>query len=254
MVHIGTAGWSITRASSAAFPATGTHLQRYSSRLNCVEINSSFYRSHAYETYARWAASTPEQFRFSVKIPKLITHDLRFRRGRIPLERFLDEVAGLGSKLGTLLVQLPPSFEFDARVARTFFSLLRARHEGAVSCEPRHPSWFTRSAMQALVAYRIGRAAADPAVVPLSALPGGWLGNTADGSDTLAYYRWHGSPRQYWSCYAAESLRRLATLITALPATTQTWCVFDNTAAGHALANALELTALSRDILRCSAA
>src|SRR5688500_11719383 len=123
---IGTAGWSIPRASAHHFEGEGTHLQRYARRLKCAEINSSFHRSHTAVTYAKWARATPPAFRFAVKIPRVITHDQQLRRARLPLERFLDETKGLGNRRGPLLVQLPPSLEYDARVAGRFFDLLRS--------------------------------------------------------------------------------------------------------------------------------
>src|SRR5882757_510271 len=76
-VWIGCAGWSIPTHLADRFPATGTHLERYASRFNAVEINSSFYRPHQTKTYSRWADSTPADFRFSVKLPQEITHRRR---------------------------------------------------------------------------------------------------------------------------------------------------------------------------------
>jgi uncharacterized protein YecE (DUF72 family) len=78
-IFIGCAGWSIARAHAQAFPEAGTHLKRYAQLLPAVEINSSFYRPHRPQTYARWAASTPQTFRFAVKLPRAITHTHRLR-------------------------------------------------------------------------------------------------------------------------------------------------------------------------------
>ena len=78
-MRVGCAGWSLPRAVWPEFPAVGTHLQRYAQRLNAAEINSSFYRPHQPGAYARWAASVPDNFRFSVKLPKTITHQQRLR-------------------------------------------------------------------------------------------------------------------------------------------------------------------------------
>src|SRR4029078_10759992 len=103
MIRIGSAGWNIPRAHKARFPLEGSQLQRYAARLNAAEINTSFYRPHAPETYARWAAAVPRDFRFAVKIPKIISHDRGLTRAREPLERFLAEVQGLGRRLGVLL-------------------------------------------------------------------------------------------------------------------------------------------------------
>jgi uncharacterized protein YecE (DUF72 family) len=236
-VFVGTAGWSIPRASAQRFQGDGTHLQRYAHVLHCVEINSSFYRPHASATYARWAASTPPGFRFAVKVPRAITHDLRLRRARLPLERFLKETAGLGRKRGPLLVQLPPSLAFDRPTAARFFELLRDCHEGAVVCEPRHATWFSQSAGALLVRFEVARVAADPPTVPGADRPGGW--------SEVVYFRLHGSPRKYWSRYPDAYVHAMASAIGALPAQTEAWCVFDNTAAGAAIDNAYELHSLA---------
>jgi hypothetical protein len=75
-VRIGTAGWSLPRAAAFRFESAGTHLERYSRLFNCAEINSSFHRPHAAATYAKWGDSTPIDFRFAVKMPRTITHEL----------------------------------------------------------------------------------------------------------------------------------------------------------------------------------
>jgi uncharacterized protein YecE (DUF72 family) len=243
-LHIGTAGWSVPRVSAEAFPATGSHLERYAQVLACVEIDSSFYRPHRVEVYARWAAAVPRSFRFAVKLPRAITHDARLRAAREPLDGFLAQVSGLGDRLGVLLVQLPPSLAFDARVAGRFFGLLRERFTGAVVCEPRHASWFEPAADALLVAQRVGRVAADPARWPVAAVPGGWLGPEGDGAGAVVYHRWHGSPRTYWSTYGDDWLQARAAELSRWSAGADRWCIFDNTAAGAATGNALALRAL----------
>ena len=172
MIRIGTAGWGIPRASAPSLDSTGTALQRYASALDCVEINSSFYRPHRRATYERCTASTPRSFRFSVKMPKAITHESRLQLVDWDVvDRFLDEVSGLGSKLGVLLLQMPKSLEFDAHVVDDFLLTLRERWAGRVVCEPRHASWFARPAERLIDRHSIGRVAADPAVMPSAAIP-----------------------------------------------------------------------------------
>lgn len=233
-VRIGTAGWSIPKQHAQAFPATGSHLERYARVLPAVEINSSFYRPHRPATYARWAASVPAGFRFAVKVPRAVTHERRLVDATEPLARFLDEVAALGPAIGPLLVQLPPSLRWDAPVADRFFGVLRERFAGEIACEPRHASWFTEAAEARLSAFRVARVAADPAVVPRAAEPGGWTG--------LFYLRLHGSPEMYRSAYPPEALDAAARRLRAAPAEGQScWCIFDNTALGEATGNALEL-------------
>jgi uncharacterized protein YecE (DUF72 family) len=231
VIYIGSAGWNIPRAHASRFPADGSQLARYGARLNAAEINTSFYRPHAPATYERWAAGVPDGFRFAVKVPKVITHERGLTRAREPLERFLGEIAGLGDRLGPLLVQLPPSHAFDARRAGRFFALLRGRHEGAVVCEPRHQSWTSGAAGRLFEKFRVARVAADPPRAPGLGVPGGWPG--------LIYYRWHGSPRPYFSPYSTEQLAELAVKLCG--GRVDTWCIFDNTGSGSAAANALDL-------------
>ena len=243
-MRIGTAGWSIPKHAAASFPGEGQHLQRYARVLGCAEINSSFHRSHRVEVYERWAAQTPPGFRFAVKLPRSITHEGRLRRAREPLQRFLAETAGLGERLAVLLVQLPPSLAFEARPVRAFFGLLAELRGAAVVCEPRHASWFTPSADRVLAASRVSRAAADPARCPEALRPGGWLGPGGDGRGAVLYHRWHGTPRMYWSRYEPQWLHERARELKRWPDGADRWCIFDNTAAGEAVTNALELQAL----------
>ena len=243
-MRIGTAGWSVPKQVASSFPGEGTHLRRYARVLDCAEIDTSAYRSHRVETYARWAAQTPPGFRFSVKVPRAVTHEGRLRRAREPLAKFLAEAAGLGDRLAALLVQLPPSLAFEPRPVRAFFGLLAGLCATAVVCEPRHASWFTPAADRALADLRVSRAAADPARWPGAMHPGGWLGADGDGRGALLYHRWHGTPRMYRSRYEPGWLRERAAELERWPDGADRWCIFDNTAAGEALPNALELKAL----------
>jgi len=211
-------------------------LQRYARTFRCAEINSSFYRPHKVATYAKWAAATPGDFRFSVKVPKQITHELKLHRSRAPFEKFLSEVTGLGDRLGPLLVQLPPSLTFDARSAAAFFRMARERHDGPMVLEPRHVTWFTPQARALLARHAIGRVAADPPTTNES--------NTPVVASGVAYFRLHGTPRMYWSRYEADFLEVLAKQIGQLHRSADAWCIFDNTASGAALENAWELQEL----------
>lgn len=158
---IGTAGWNLPRHHRHHFPVEGSHLERYAARFDAVEINSTFHRPHRPSTYARWAASVPPSFRFSVKLPKAITHGHRLSGARELVDAFREEVAPLGERFGCLLVQLPPSLELGMRTAERFFACLRKRFDGAIAVEPRHASWFTAQAQRLLVDHRISRVVAD---------------------------------------------------------------------------------------------
>ncbi|QBF26764.1 DUF72 domain-containing protein [Pseudomonas tructae] len=230
MIHLGCAGWNLSRLHADEFSPCGSQLQRYAAHLNAVEINSTFYRSHRPQTYARWAASVPGQFRFSVKVPKVITHEQRLDACEGLLDRFLDECAHLGDRLGCLLLQLPPSLEYDAAVAHRFFAYLRERYAGWVTVEPRHRSWSTAHAL--LIDFQVAQVAASPSRFAADAQPGGWPG--------LVYWRLHGEPQIYHSAYGREYLHGLAArLQTSADCNVPVWCIFDNTARGAALGNAL---------------
>jgi uncharacterized protein YecE (DUF72 family) len=224
---IGTAGWTIPAQYKDQFTREGSHLERYASRLRGVEISSSFYRPHKRATYSRWAATVPDTFRFSIKVPRAITQTHRLKDyGRL-LEQFLDEVSGLGHKLGVLLAQLPPSLPYDAEVAEIFFRDL-GKLGVTIACEPRHASWFTPAADKDLKAFHVARVAADPPRAPNDGIPG--------GETQVAYFRLHGSPKIYYSDYSEAALCELASKLGE-----RDWCIFDNTAGFHALGNALSL-------------
>ncbi len=239
-LHIGTAGWTLPKQHAQHFAMEGTHLQRCASVLPCVEINSSFHRPHQRKTYARWAESTPENFRFAVKIPKTITHTAKLIGTGALLQRFLDECTGLGGRLGPLLIQLPPSLAFDEGTAHEFLTALRELHSGAAVLEPRHATWFTPAVDRLLRGFELARAAADPPKgSPAAARPGGYTG--------LRYFRLHGAPRTYYSDYTDSFLQGFARqLRSSDKKPVDTWVIFDNTALGHATGNALQLQKLAQ--------
>lgn len=240
-MKIGCAGWSLPRDTWPCFPAAGSHLARYGSIFAASEINASFYRPLRFELYAKWADAVPAAFRFSVKLPRAITHAQRLVDPAPLLDAFLAQVRGLGDRLGCLLVQLPPSLVFDAAVATTFVTTLRERHGGAVALEPRHASWFQSEADALLGTARIARVLADPVRHSPGTLPGGWPG--------LVYLRLHGSPRMYYSSYGEEMLDALALRMKQGKAEgADVWCVFDNTASGAAVRNALGLITRIRGV------
>lgn len=236
---IGTAGWSIARKNAEAFPAEGTALERYARVFDAVEVNSSFYKPHRVSTWEKWAASTPDHFRFAVKVPKAITHQAKLVEVDGLIQSFVQEVGHLGTKLAVLLVQLPPKLGFDASVAEGFFETLHGASKAAIACEPRNASWFGEEADGVLARLQVARVAADPALGPAAAMPGGWRG--------LAYWRLHGSPVMYRSSYNDETIDAYAAQIQAaisegIPA----WCCFDNTASSAATGDALSLMARLR--------
>jgi uncharacterized protein YecE (DUF72 family) len=239
---IGTAGWTVPMQHLGLFSTQDedkklSHLERYATRLPCVEINSSFHRPHRCATWERWAATTPHDFRFAVKAPKAVTHTAKLVNTGGALLEFFEAVGALGEKLGPVLFQLPPTLAFDEGVAQEFFSTLRELHPGVAVLEPRHASWFTASADRLLRSFQIARVAADPPNGSESAAqPGGWPG--------LCYWRLHGSPRTYYSDYDHCWLQAFAERLQSRegqPGQNETWVIFDNTALGHATASAVWL-------------
>ncbi|NII53917.1 DUF72 domain-containing protein [Lutibacter sp. SG786] len=232
-VRIGCAGWSIPSRAADLFATEGSHLQRYAQVFPCVEINTSFYRPHQPKTYLRWSQSVPASFRFSVKMPRTITHELRLRECEAPLDTFLGEIASLGKTLGCILVQLPPSLALDEKEATAFFALLRKRTSLPVACEPRHATWFTPLGDAVLKGAGVACVQADPSPVADA---------VCEGDPGLLYIRLHGSPDMYYSAYDDAFLDRIAARIRGAQAKKRAvWCIFDNTARGEAIPNALAL-------------
>jgi len=235
-VRIGLAGWTeaVSRRSASFPPASRDGekvpaLERYASVFDFVEINASFYRQFRAETYARWAAETPDNFRFAVKMPRLITHFTRLKNPDL-IGPFLATVSGLGPKLAALLVQLPPSLVFDSAAASVFLRALRESYDGVLVCEPRHTSWLESEPRGVLAAHRVGLVST---VVPEPV-------KELCSSAVPLYVRLHGAPRRYYSAYSAEQLAQLAECLRLNPRR-ERFVVFDNTASGAAVRNALEL-------------
>jgi uncharacterized protein YecE (DUF72 family) len=198
-----------------------------------VEINSSFYRPHQPKTYARWASSVPSTFRFSVKVPRMITHQLRLQQCEAPLLAFLEEVSTLEGKLGCILVQLPPSLALEVAQAKRFFSLLRKYTPVPVACEPRHASWFTPRGAAVLREAGIACVRAHPSPIP---------GAEPLGDQAMLYIRLHGAPDVYYSAYDDAFIEAVASrILEAHEEGREVWCIFDNTARGAAVPNALTL-------------
>jgi uncharacterized protein YecE (DUF72 family) len=230
---LGCAGWSIPSPLADRFLAEGSHLERYAQMFGATEINSSFYRPHRLQTYARWAASVPDGFLFSVKLPKQISHELQLANFGEPLARFAEEVSALEAHLGCILIQLPPGAVFVAQLANDAFASMRKVFGCMLACEARHPSWFGDDATALMQAHAITRVIADPP----KGQPGVHVPTTND-----RYVRLHGTPRVYYSSYSDHYLAEVAEHL-RLHAQTRhrTWVIFDNTASGAAMANALQV-------------
>jgi uncharacterized protein YecE (DUF72 family) len=193
-----------------------------------VEVNSSFYRRHRPATWQRWHDAVPDHFRFSLKLSKTITHERALIGAEAELDWFFEDVAPLKAKLGAVLIQLPPKLAFDAPSARSFLAGLRQKSAVPVFIEPRHVSWAEPEASTTLADFDVGRVLADPQLPELQSVAAG-----------SRYLRLHGAPKIYYSAYTSEALTEYARVLssTAQPA----WCIFDNTASGAALRDAVRL-------------
>jgi len=241
-VFVGTSGWAVAHAVAPPSRPGISGLERYAEHFNAVEVNSTFYRLPLAKTVDRWRDATPAEFRFAVKLPRSITHEAGLIAAEAETAEFCELVARFERKLGPLLVQLPASRELEARVARPFFEHLKRVSAAPVVVEPRHVSWFTAEADRLLGDLAVARAAADPACCAAASRPG-----HAGGP---SYFRWHGSPRKYFSAYPPAAITSLAAQVLdmkrARGARGEVYCFFDNTGLGAAAINALSLqTALS---------
>ena len=226
ILRIGTASWGIPTKLKHHFPEGKSLLERYSHVFNSVEINSSFYRSHQRKTYARWAAVTPANFLFAVKMPQEITHKHRLVNCDELLTQFINEVSALQNKLGPLLIQLPPSLDFKLKVVDNFLKLLRIQFSGHVAVEARHVSWAASEAVALLEENNIVQVIADPVRIEIVHLK----------NQPFQYYRLHGSPEIYSSSYQTTFLHHLKARVDD-----SSFIIFDNTKQGAATQNALEL-------------
>jgi uncharacterized protein YecE (DUF72 family) len=221
---IATAAWSIPKKVADRFAVEGSALKRYASVFDGVEINSTFYSRHKTSTLARWAESVPNGFLFAVKVPKEITHTRAMKDIAQPFGTFLEDIAPLGEKRGPLLCQLPPSLAFDVDEFDTAFKIMRNADDAPIVIEVRHKSWASAEARDMLKSYGIDRVLADPALV--------WPAEDFDMPPK--YVRLHGKPKIYYSSYTDDEIRSFSELLAP-----DGWCVFDNTASGAAIENAL---------------
>jgi uncharacterized protein YecE (DUF72 family) len=161
-ILIGTSGYNYPEWRGSFYPeklSAAKMLAYYAERFPTVEINYTFYRIPTEKLLAGWAAGTPENFTFTLKAPRRITHDSKLQRCEDLLLTFCRTSRTLGSKLATLLFQLPPTFKKDARVLGEFVELLPEGTRAAV--EFRHASWFDTEIFDTLRRRNIALCVAD---------------------------------------------------------------------------------------------
>ena len=228
-IHIGISGWRYVPWRGDFYPEglVQKHELRFASRaVNSIEINGSFYALQRPASYAAWYEETPQNFVFSVKAPRFITHVKRLREVEKPLANFLASgIFALKEKLGPLLWQFPPSFKFDAQLVESFLKQLPHDTEAALrmaqDCEPRmngrsllaidrkrplrhameirHESFVDPGFVALLRQYRVALVIADTA--------GKWP-YREDLTSDFVYLRLHGAEQLYTSGYTDEALQR----------------------------------------------
>ena len=236
-VRIGTSGWVYRHWRGTFYPAdlpSTRWLEFYSSRFDTVELNNPFYRQPSREQFARWRASVPADFAYAVKLNRFITHIKRLDVDATSVARSYDTVAGLGTKLAAMLVQLPPRFGFDRDAFDGFFAAVsrrRRRH----ALEPRDASWLTDAALDALRSRDVALCIIDTPRWPTR------LAVTAD----FVYLRFHGPRGLYSSPYDHGLLGEWAARIREWrDAGLDVLAYFNNDARGYAPRDATRLREL----------
>jgi len=218
-LYIGCSGWSYSDTfdkggwTKIFYPDTKTKkIQYYSQFFNTVEMDATFYEKfYKYmtkEIFIALSAATPEKFQFSVKVPETVTHVKRLEvdnGAMTSLEEFLDKISPLklGNKLGTVLIQLPPSFTVkEFRHTEEFLDRLPNGYDYAV--EFRHPSWNTEGPWEMLKHYNIAAVITDsPPEDKLQFL------SQAVVTSNHSFIRWHGrdAKHRYNYLYSKQELK-----------------------------------------------
>src|ERR1700733_2621563 len=232
-VRIGISGWTYAPWRGKFYPeklAQHRELAHAANTFNSIEINGTFYSLQRPESFAKWAAETPDDFVFSVKAPRFITHIKRLKDAKPPVANFLASgLLRLGPKLGPILWQLPPNFKFDFPRLETFLKMLPHDTESAVALSRRHDKRVSGRAWMKTDAHRPLRHAIeirhasfavpefiellranDVALVCADTVE--WP-RLMDVTSDFVYCRLHGSEELYASGYDAESLDAWATRV-----------------------------------------
>lgn len=232
-VRIGISGWTYKPWRGVFYPkglAQKQELSYAAEHFPSIEVNGTFYRLQRPESFARWSETTPDDFVFSIKAPRYITHTRRLKNIEVPVANFLASgLLQLGSKLGPILWQFPPQMKFDPNLFEAFLDLLprntdeasalakrhdrkmkgRSYVDGGVrrrlrhAVEVRHESFCAPEFIKLLRRYKVALVCADSVEWPCL------MDLTAD----FVYCRLHGSKELYASGYDAEALARWASRI-----------------------------------------
>jgi uncharacterized protein YecE (DUF72 family) len=236
-MRIGCSGFLYDQWKGTFYPedlSKNLWLNFYSKHFSTVELNVTFYRLPERETFSKWYLSTPEDFVFSLKASRFITHVKKLKDCEEPVEAFFSRASVLKEKLGVILWQLPPAFNLDMERFKYFLETLRP-YGMRNTFEFRNKTWITKKVFTLLEKENSALCLADYPDF-LDELPA-----TAD----FIYIRRHGAGGNYASSYSTESLKEDAKFIKAqLKKKRDVFIYFNNDAFGYAPKNALELIAL----------
>jgi uncharacterized protein YecE (DUF72 family) len=247
-VLMGTSGWQYRDWRGGLYPAGVAQrrwLEHYATQYLTVENNSSFYRLPAWKTFAGWRARTPDDFVMAVKASRYLTHVRKLRDPAEPVARLLAAAAGLGPKLGPILLQLPPTLTAEPALLDACLKEFRAaRLPGArhgrlrIAVEPRHASWWTGEVRQILAAHDAALCWADRLGRPVTPL---W--RTA----SWGFLRFHEGTADPWPRYGPQALRSwLDRIRQEWPDGADVYVYFNNDPGGAAVVNSAEFAALAR--------
>jgi uncharacterized protein YecE (DUF72 family) len=231
--YIGTSGWSYRNWNTQFYPKglkAHEKLGYYSKHFSAVEVNASFYNLLARETYEQWRAQVPTDFNFAVKLHRYLTQMKKLKIDDKACEQrdhFFEAVAGLGSQLGVILIQLPPSLKKDIPKLETFLEAMPTDYRYAI--EFRNDSWFDEETAEALKKHNVAVVISHSPEWPY------WIISTAD----FSYARFHGKDELFTSPYSDKDLQDWANTLQSLQNGDQKgWIFFNNTDQGHAVENA----------------
>lgn len=232
-IQVGTSGWSYDHWKGPFYPEhlpAGKALDYYAQRFGCVEINSSFYRLPEITTLQHWYAGTPDDFVFTAKASRYITHMKKLKDPEQGVPLLLDRISALGDKLGPILFQLPPHWRFNATRLQAFLESLPPDYRYAF--EFRDPSWLNAQTLALLH----DRQAAF-CIYELAGF------RTPDHVTTdFVYVRLHGPGDAYSGSYTDRRLHGHAEQFTQWASRgKQVYCYLDNDEAAYAVSNARRL-------------
>ena len=238
-VLIGTSGWSYGSWKGDFYPTglpSRRFLEFYAERFGTTEVNSTFYRVPLTSTFETWSAQVPENFVFTLKATRLITHVGRLADIDEAWAMLVRHAAVLGRHLGPILLQFPPSFRCDPpALARFLRHARRPAPRGArlrLALEFRHASWFNEDIYALLRRWGAALCIADSPQYPRHDVV------TAD----FVYIRFHGRTKLFASNYSNPELADEAVGIRRyLRHGLDVYAYFNNDAQGHAVRNAATL-------------